>query len=39
MTEIKKIQRYKKCVMKRKLKFQDYKNCFDAAKIDGKFKY
>ena len=25
--------------MKRELKFQDYKNCLNAAKIDGKIKY
>ena len=29
----------KKCAIRRKLKFQGYKNCSDAAKIDGKFKY
>ena len=29
----------KKCVIKRKLKFQDYKNCLNEAKIDGKLKY
>ena len=25
--------------MKRELKFQDYKNCLNAAKIEGKIKY
>ena len=25
--------------MKRKIKFQDYKSCLHAAKIDGKLKY
>ena len=29
----------KKCVIKRKLKFQGYKNCLNEAKIDGKLKY
>ena len=29
----------KKCVIKRKIKFKDYKNCLNAAKIDGKLKY
>ena len=29
----------KKCVIKRKLKFQDYKNCLEAAKIQRKINY
>ena len=37
--ENKKTKGTKKCVIRRKLKFQGYKNCLDAAKIDGKFKY
>ena len=27
-----------KCVMKRKIKFQDYKNCLEAAQIENKLK-
>ena len=27
-----------KCVIKRKIKFQDYKNCLEAAQIENKFK-
>ena len=30
---------YKKCVIKRKLKFQDYKNSLNPAKTDAKIKY
>ena len=26
----------KKCVIKRKIKFEDYKNCFEATKIENK---
>ena len=29
----------KHCVIKRKLKFQDYKNCLEAAQIEKKIKY
>ena len=29
----------KKCIIKRKLKFQDYKNCSNADKIDERTKY
>ena len=29
----------KKCVMKRKLKFEDYKYCLEAAHIENKIKY
>ena len=29
----------KKCVIKKKIEFQNYKNCLNAAKIDGRFKY
>ena len=28
----------KTCVIKRKLEFQDYKNCLDAAQIETKIK-
>ena len=37
--ENKKPKRTKKCAIRRKIKFEGYKNCSDAAKIDGKFKY
>ena len=37
--ENKKAKDTKKSVLKRKLKFQDYKNCLNIAKIDGKLKY
>ena len=29
----------KKCVIKRKLKFEDYKNCLEAAQIENKINY
>ena len=34
--EDKKAKSAKECVIKRKLKFQDYKNCLKAAQIDEK---
>ena len=34
--EDKKAKGTKKCVIKRKLKFQDYKNCLEAAQIENK---
>ena len=37
--ENKKAKGTKKCVIKIELKFQDYKNCLNAAKIDEKLKY
>ena len=37
--KIKKQKNTKKCFIKRKFKFQDYKNCLKAAQIDGKIKY
>ena len=39
MTRIKNQKVQKQCVIKRKLKLQDYKNCLNAAKTDGKLKY
>ena len=36
--KIKKTKDTIKCVMKRKIKFQDYKNCLEAAQIENKFK-
>ena len=29
----------KKCVIKRKLKFENYKNCLEATQLDNKIKY
>ena len=37
--EDKKAKGTKKCVIKRKLKFQDYKNCLEAAQIERKMNY
>ena len=34
--KIKKAKGTKKCVMKRKLKFEDYKNCLEAAQNKNK---
>ena len=36
---IKKSEGTKKCVIKRKLKFQDYKNCLKASQIISKVNY
>ena len=38
-SEDKKAKGTKKCVIKRKLKFQYYKNCLKAAQIHGKIRY
>ena len=37
--KIKKGKGTKKCVIKRKLKFQDYKNCLEVAQIERNIKY
>ena len=37
--KIKKAKGTKKCVMKRKLKFEDYKNCLEAAQIENKINH
>ena len=37
--EDKKAKGTKKCVIKRKLKFKDYRNCLEAARVEGKIKY
>ena len=37
--EDKKAKGTKKCVIKRRLKFQNYKNCLEAAQIERKIKY
>ena len=34
-----KSKRHKKCVMKRKIKFEDYKNCLKAAQIENKLNH
>ena len=38
-SENKKAKGTKKWVIKREIRFQDYKNCLNNAKIDGKLKY
>ena len=35
----KKKQKVKKCVIKRKLKFENYKNCLEATQLENKIKY
>ena len=37
--EDKKAKGIKKCVIKRKLKFEDYKNCLEASQLDNRIKY
>ena len=37
--EDKKAKDTKKCVIKRKLKFENYKNCLEATQLDHKIKY
>ena len=32
-------QKAQKCVIKRKLKFENYKNCLEASQFDNKIKY
>ena len=34
--KIRKTKSTKKCVIKRKLKFEDFKNCLEAAQIENK---
>ena len=38
-SEDKKAKGTKKCVIKRKLKFENYKNCLEATKLEYKIKY
>ena len=38
-SEDKKAKGTKKCVLKRKLKFENYKNCLEATKLDKKINY
>ena len=37
--EDKKVKGTKKCVIKRKLKYENYKNCLEAAKLKNEIKY
>ena len=37
-SEDKKAKSIKKCVIKRKLKFENYKNCLEATQLDNKIK-
>ena len=37
--KIKKAKSTKKCVIKRKLKFEDYKNCLEATQIENKINH
>ena len=37
--EDKKVKGTKKCVIKRKLKFEDYKNCLDTSQIENKINH
>ena len=39
MMQIKKNERQEWFVVKRKLQFQDYKNCLEAGQIEKKIKY
>ena len=39
MMKIKKAKGTKNCVKKNKLRFQDYKNCLEAAQIERKITY
>ena len=38
-SEDKKAKSTKKCVIKRKFKFGNYKNCLEATQLDNKIKY
>ena len=39
VVKIKKQKNTKKWVIKRKLKFENYKNCLEATKLENKLKY
>ena len=39
VVKIKKQKAQKKCVIKRQLKFENYKNCFEATQLDNKINY
>ena len=38
-SEDKKAKSTKKCVIKRKLKFENYKDCFEATQLENKINY
>ena len=38
-SEDKKTKDAKKCVIKRKLKFEDYKNCLEVTQLENKINY
>ena len=38
-TENKKVKGAKKCVIKRKLKFEDYKSCLDATQMENEINH
>ena len=38
-SEDKKAKGTKKCIMERKLKFENYKNCLEATQLDDKLNY
>ena len=38
-SEDKKAKGTKKCVIKQKLKFENYKNCLEATKLENRIKY
>ena len=37
--EDKKVKGTKKCIIKRKLKFEDYKNCLEAVQIENRINH
>ena len=39
VVKIKKAKGTKKCVVKRKLKFESYKNCLEATQLENKINY
>ena len=39
MTEIKKVKGTKRSVLKKSLKFQNYKNCLEAAQIENEINH
>ena len=39
LVKLKKQKRFKKVCRKRKLKFENYKNCFEATKLENKINH
>ena len=39
VVKVKKAKGTKKCVIRRKLKFENYKNCLEATQLDNKIYY